>query len=80
MFARRMGRFCRRFVLVEPHADWKGSWIQEPDCDWLLPDPAPRIVFDRRSGEVASRLRRGQWRNSDTVTPGNDPPIQTTEH
>ena len=33
---RRLGRATSRFLLVEPHGDWKGSWRRDVDCDWLL--------------------------------------------
>ncbi len=37
-FVKRVGRFSRRFLLIEPRGDWKGSWSRELDCDWLIHD------------------------------------------
>ena len=37
-FVRRAGCVCRRFLLIEPRGDWKGSWSLELDCDWLIHD------------------------------------------
>ena len=37
-FVDRMGRFCSRFLLIEPRGDWKGSWSRELDFDWLAHD------------------------------------------
>jgi len=37
-FVRRLGKFSRRFLLVEPRGDWQGSWSRELDFDWLLRD------------------------------------------
>ena len=65
MFVRRMGQFCRRFVLVEPNADWKGSWIQELDCDWLLHDldnirAHIAYIVGEREPPVPSNIRNQQ--------------------
>ena len=37
-FVQRLGWFSRRFLLVEPRGDWKGSWSKELDFDWLVHD------------------------------------------
>lgn len=35
-FVRRFGDFSRRFFLIEPRGDWKGTWRKDIDMDWLL--------------------------------------------
>ena len=34
----RLGAWSRRFLLIEPRGDWKGSWSRELDFDWLARD------------------------------------------
>ncbi len=42
---------------------------------------AKEIVSNRGGGEVRIQGRNGQWRDSDTVAPGNDPnPPKDTKH
>ncbi len=35
-FIRRMERWTSRFVLIEPHGDWKGSHVKRLDFDWIV--------------------------------------------
>ncbi len=34
----RLGTWSKRFLLIEPRGDWKGSWSRELDFDWLALD------------------------------------------
>jgi SAM-dependent methyltransferase len=69
-FIDRMGKRTRRFLLIEPQGDWKGSWIRDLDLDWLARDlekirarlahavgerPSPPAVDE----EAAPRRRQG---------------------
>ena len=33
-----LGAWSKRFLLIEPRGDWKGSWSRELDFDWLARD------------------------------------------
>ena len=37
-FIARLGRHTKRFLLIEPQGDWKGSWARDLDVDWLARD------------------------------------------
>jgi hypothetical protein len=37
-FIVRLGKRTRRFLLIEPQGDWKGSWRRDLDFDWLAAD------------------------------------------
>ena len=38
LFLERIGKSSKRFLLIEPRGDWKGSWDKELDFDWLVHD------------------------------------------
>ncbi|MFO7980808.1 MAG: methyltransferase domain-containing protein [Candidatus Aminicenantes bacterium] len=35
-FVKKMGKFTRHFLLIEPKGDWKGSWDKTLDLDWMI--------------------------------------------
>ncbi len=35
-FIKKMEKWTDRFVLIEPHGDWKGSHVKHFDFDWLM--------------------------------------------
>jgi len=61
-----------------PHSD-RASGVFDIQRDAI--DRAKEIVGGLGGGEVRIQGRDGQWRDSDTVAPGNDPfPPRDTKH
>lgn len=76
-----------RYVVKNPDGGWavkgpksgRASGIFDTQRDAI--DRAKSIVSGLGGGEVRIQGRDGRWRDSDTVSPGNDPlPPRDTKH